>query len=114
MTRANTNCKIELLETIGNRTIECAEIVYIASTLWGMNNETPPENKVINLKVGYSQDEYNQFLKQLNFDYDSGHGSQELYGNVWFINGEWMEREEYDGREWWRIMNRPKIPDNLI
>lgn len=33
--------------------------------------------------------------------YDNGFGGQELYGNVVFTDGTWLERGEYDGLEWW-------------
>ena len=37
------------------------------------------------------------FLNDLNFEYDSGYGGQELYGTVWFKDNTWAGRGEYDG-----------------
>ena len=65
------------------------------------------------LKVGYSKEEYLKFLDTLNFSYDSGYGSQELYGTIWYEDGSWSERGEYDGSEWWEYKKTPVIPNKL-
>lgn len=46
----------------------------------------------------------------VDVEYDNGFGVQELYGTVWFKDGTWAEREEYDGSEWWDIKVRPALP----
>lgn len=51
------------------------------------------------------------FLDNLDFKYDSGFGGQSLYGNVWFADGTWLERGEYDGAEWWEYKATPAIPE---
>ena len=51
------------------------------------------------------------FLNNLDFKYDSGFGGQLLYGNVWFTDGTWLERGEYDGSEWWEYKTTPAIPE---
>lgn len=48
-----------------------------------------------------------QVLPLLNFSYDDGYGGQELFGYIWYADGTWSERGEYDGSEWWRHMKRP-------
>lgn len=45
-----------------------------------------------------------------NVVYDSGFGIQELFGTIWYTDGTWSERGEYDGSEWWEHRERPKIP----
>jgi hypothetical protein len=65
------------------------------------------------LKVGYTKESYEAFLDNLNFTYDDGYGSQELFGTVWFEDGTWGEREEYDGSEWWSYCMCPEIPSDL-
>ena len=50
-------------------------------------------------------------LSLLNVEYDDGYGSQELEGIVLFDDGTWLEREEYDGSEWWRFLATPTIED---
>lgn len=46
-------------------------------------------------------------IDQLNFNYDSGYGGQELFGTVYFNDGTWLDRGEYDGSEWWEHMTPP-------
>lgn len=59
----------------------------------------------------HSGDEYTAFLEQLaTLDYDNGFGSQELHGYVWFTDGTWAERREYDGSEWWVRVTKPAFP----
>jgi len=74
-------------------------------------NEFGPELK--NLKVGYSEQDFEQFLNSLDFHYDSGYGGQELYGIIWYEDGTWSERGEYDGSEWWEHQVIPDIPEEL-
>ena len=56
---------------------------------------------------------YDQFLKDLDFQYDNGYGIQQLSGTIWLINGDWFERGEYDGSEWWEYKTCPQIPEYL-
>lgn len=48
-----------------------------------------------------------QVIPQLNFQYDDCFGGQELFGYIWYTDGTWSEREEYDGSEWWQHKERP-------
>jgi hypothetical protein len=51
-----------------------------------------------------------EVLPQLNFDYDSGFGGQNLYGTIWYSDGTWSSRGEYDGSEWWQYNKCPELP----
>ena len=68
----------------------------------------------VNLKVDWTDEEFKTFLDQMDFEYDSGYGVQELFGIIWLTDGTWLERSEYDGSEWWSHKSLPKIPDHLI
>jgi len=65
------------------------------------------------LRDQYSAEEYEEFLSQLDFDYDNGYGRQCLYGTIWLRDGSWMERYEYDGSEEWVWKIRPPLPPEL-
>ena len=71
-------------------------------------------DEVYNLKIAPSEEEYSAFLDKLDFDYNDGYGSQELFGTIWFEGGTWGEREEYDGSEWWGYHMCPEIPPKLF
>lgn len=68
----------------------------------------------ITLPENYSEAEFDTFLSQLDFDYDAGYGIQMLFGTVWYKDGTYSERSEYDGSEWWEYRKAPEIPDVLI
>ena len=64
------------------------------------------------LPSGYSEDELCVFLESLlKVNYYAGFGGQELYGEIAYNDGTWMERGEYDGSEWWNHQKYPKEPD---
>lgn len=66
------------------------------------------------LKVGYTKEDLEVFLEKINFMYDSGYGSQEVFGKIWFTDDSWATRGEYDGSEWWEHHYLPQIPAELL
>jgi hypothetical protein len=105
------NAKEEFLELIGTRKVKCADINY-ESYGWRLDIVEQLSTQH-SLKVGYSPQELSEFIDSLDFEYDSGYGTQELFGTIWFEMREWAEREEYDGSENWSIKSYPEIPENL-
>jgi hypothetical protein len=99
------NCREEFLEHVDKREVLCAQVEY--------EREFGFPSSVFRLPVGYSLDDANDFLYRLNFEYDNGYGSQELYGMIWYTDGSWSERAEYDGSEWWAYKKCPEIPSKL-
>lgn len=93
----------EILSGLPNKII-CAKIIYDDYKL--------PAKEII-LREEYTLEEYDLFFNQLDFEYDDGYGLQHLYGLIWLDRGKWLEREEYDGSEWWAIREYPKIPKEL-
>lgn len=51
-------------------------------------------------------------IDRLDFEYDEGYGIQQLYGYIWYADGSWSERAEYDGSEWWEHKVCPPLPEN--
>jgi len=98
------NAKQELLHRLEE---PCARLLC-AYIQYGADWEEP--RTLITLKVGYDSEELESFLNKLNFDYDSGFGTQELFGVVWLEDGTWLSRGEYDGSEWWHQNKLPHIP----
>ena len=99
------NAKTELLKKVeGKSKLKCAAIQHIHYK----------NVKIFNLKVGYSEKDYNDFLKQLDFEYDAGFGVQELFGTLWHEDGTWHNRVEYDGSEWWEHHQLPEILSELL
>ena len=101
-----SNAKQELLHVLKEKAkIKCASILY---DKWGGKKS----KKV--LKLNYSDKDYDIFLDSLNFEYDGGYGSQELYGTIWLENGTWLSRSEYDGSEWWNYNILPPISKECL
>lgn len=106
------NAKEELIGAINEiarrralPTCRCAAIMH--------NTLDSPHAEVMALREGYSSDELEEFLESLDFDYDDGYGTQELFGFVWFTDGSWLGRHEYDGSESWEHHVSPVPPDGL-
>lgn len=106
------NAREEFLRLVRGKDLECATILYSKTGAW-FDTHNDEEQRVINLRQDYTEQEYKEFLDKLNFEYDDGYGNQELFGTVWFKDGAWAEREEYDGSEWWSTKSRPEIPETL-
>lgn len=71
------------------------------------------EGKTISLPMNYNRQQYDAFLAQIDFEYYDGFGGQELFGTIWYEDGTWSRRGEYDGSEWWDYNSCPEIPKEL-
>jgi hypothetical protein len=106
---SNQNALLELLDHVEKKgPIKCVQITHKVD----YDNEN---NVNVYLPIGYTQDEVIDFHKKLlNINYDSGYGMQELYGTIWYVDGSWSERREYDGSEWWEHQVCPPVPEHLL
>lgn len=98
------NAKEEFIEHIKGRKVLCAFIEF------GCNYSEDPKQRHV-LKKGYTDSDLSCFLNNLNFEYDDSFGTQELYGTIWYSDGTYSDRREYDGSEWWEHQVIPKIPE---
>jgi len=105
------NAKEEFIKHVGNRIVTCALIDY---SPYSFRDEDEKEDCAYRLRVGYTQEEYDAFVDSLDFVYDNGYGIQQLYGKIWYNDGTWSDRYEYDGSECWDYHCVPTIPDELI
>ena len=108
------NAKEEFLNEIKsvNSKVHCAIIEYNP-----YHNETETgkgTNGTRLLTTGWDDHDLEEFLNSLDFEYDDGYGTQELFGNIWYEDGTWSDRDEYDGSENWRYNRSPEIPEVLI
>ena len=92
------NAQKELAEAIGDR-----QVKYIHIT---MGHECERNRNIIN---GTLPDVW----PLLDFEYDNGYGSQELYGHIWYTDGTWSERYEYNGDERWVHKSCPALPERI-
>ena len=99
------NAKNEFIKHISNRNIKCASIQY--------QKDSFAETILIALKKDYTLQDLTNFLTKLDFEYDDGYGGQRLFGTIWYTDGTWSERGEYDGKEWWEYKSCPEISQDL-
>ena len=85
------NAKEELLREVGEKEVELVRIVF--------GKKHQPQQIIEGSLV--------EVLPMLDFEYDDGYGGQYLYGYIWYTDGTWSERGEYDGTEWWEHKKRP-------
>lgn len=74
----------------------------------GIRCETSIEALIV-LNEGYSKEDYDNFLYELDFEYHEGYGLQQVFGVIWYSDGTWSERNEYDGSEWWSYKKCPEF-----
>lgn len=98
--------RAELIADIDDMTVKCARIKYKGYD-WHARKSMPAQ--WFTLRVNHTPEEYAAFLDALNFEYDNSYGYQHIYGVVWFADGTWLDREEYDGAEWWSHRVVPDI-----
>lgn len=102
-----TNALTELRAIAQGLTIKAAAITYGCG--WDPEDQTSyelPENA-----TAQQTEQFERGLKGVN--YYSGYGTQYLFGTVWFTDGTWAERQEYDGAENWVRKQCPAIPRHL-
>ena len=100
------NARQEFLEHVKGKEVLCAWIRYELSY-------DEKDNEYFNLARNHNEITYQNFLNLLDFEYDNGYGGQELFGTIWYKDGTWSGRGEYDGSEWWKYHKVPEIPDYL-
>lgn len=109
------NAAEELLQALSRISKEANDI----KCLWIGHEESYDDNdenlyeQTFNLNIGWTEQDIQKLWHDLDFEYHDGYGGQELFGIVWFNDGSWLERGEYDGSEWWAYRTTPLIPDNL-
>jgi hypothetical protein len=104
------NAKREFMQHVEYpEAVLCATITYGDCMLFGEDYAT----KSFNLSVNHTAEQYHQFVESLDFNYYNGYGGQELFGCIWFKDGTWSNRGEYDGSEWWEHNRLPAIPNEL-
>lgn len=55
------------------------------------------------------------FLKAADTEYDAGFGSPKVAEDLLVVlgDGSWLERNEYDGSEWWEFKGVPRTPERV-
>jgi hypothetical protein len=111
------NAKKEFLDITKDVEVLCAVVNVCGNegkSYWAPLDSKPIKDKSLMLPVDYTQEEYQNFLNELNFKYDNSWGHLYINGTIWLKDGRWIERLEYDGSEWYKLVERPEIPEQCI
>lgn len=112
------NAKQELLNMLsGESRIKCAEI-YRSYDYDQYDEDDIPIGFEAQLKVGYTDEEYKDFINKLDFEYNNFWNTEVLCGTIWLEDGVWISREfndfSYDISENWMYNRPPMIPTELL
>ena len=107
-----TNLQAETIKHIADVVAErkthvlCVQIIddYYAS---------PTQGKVYQYDHSDEDQHWIDFLNTIDLNYDSGYGTQHYLGKIWYADGTWSTRSEYDGSEWWTHNACPPLPNPL-
>ena len=109
------NCKDEFLGEVKGKNVSCAAILLRGIYKPGdMEEFCSMIDFNHELKPGYSKKDMEDFLFIIDFDYDAGYGRQNLFGYIWYTDGTWSEREEYDGLECWSYKKCPVFGEGVV
>jgi len=108
----NKNAKNEFPALYGD--VICSHVRLSQFKYRSTKPATPsPNNGEFSLKQHHTKKEFDEFLDKLDFDYEAGYGSQNLFGVIWCVDGSYYGRDEYDGAESWELHIYPEIPEKL-
>lgn len=94
-----TNFKQETLERIGDHKVAEYKLEYVRD--WTLS-----ENPTY---MGSDEIKWDVVTKS-ELTYDSGYGCQYWRGWITFKDTpDWLERQEYDGSEWWAWRSKPSL-----
>ncbi len=106
-TKLLSNAKQEFILSVRDHQVLCAKICF--------DPQLPNRScKHINLAKGFTSEDYDSFMEELNFGYDSVRGIQELFGIIWLKNGDWFERFAEGGLEFWLLKTCPDKTKSLF
>ena len=93
------NAKEELIKYVAGKEVAFVSIVF---------------HKYLTHDLIVVKGKLEEVLPLLDFDYDNGYGTQKLFGYIWYTDGTWSERGEYDGSEWWEYKKSPDQDIDII
>lgn len=111
MAYSTSNAKDEFLEHIQGKSVRCATLVY-TRYVDGERCIT-----TFNLKENYNDEEFNEFLKNIDFIYflyRVPSCERNINGTIWYENSQvWSARVGDKRDENWEYYEIPNIPDYL-
>ena len=77
------------------------------------NGKTPEDVLWVGDETRYMS--WEDFKKAAYTSYDNGYGSEEVFESLKIVGKDfWLERNSYDGSEWWEFKTIPNKPKNIF
>lgn len=81
-------------------------------TIQALREHGKNENDVIYVESFPLTADWKSFKLNANFDYDNGYGVNKISLNLKIVGDTWwLERDEYDGSEWWEYKEHPNASE---
>ena len=82
-------------------------------TIDELNAYDKSPDDILWISDGETYCDWNTFAKLANKEYDSGFGLSEVNLSLIVVGNDfWLERQEYDGSEWWTFKKFPTKPQS--
>lgn len=107
------NALTEFLEEIKGKTVISSWIECEYQRDSSLNIMANRE-RIVYLRLGYTPAEYQNFIDKIDFVYEADYEGDDLYGVIWYADGSWSERHEYDGLNIWHYCKIPEYPPECI
>lgn len=96
------NFKDETIKMIGTLQVDEYYLKYLGTTF---------DEEGIQVYSGTDDINWDEIPNEY-LEYYAGYGNQEWYGWITFKDSNsWLERNEYNGAEWWSIYSKPSLKD---
>lgn len=80
----------------------------LEETLQVLRENGKSEEDVLFVKSFPLTTSWEAFKRNANFEYDDGYGCNQISLNLKIVGDSWwLERNEYDGSEWWEFKTHP-------
>lgn len=94
------NLKRHFIEEIKDKELLCAEITIRHAI----------DNTKALLKIGFTDDDLDVFLNEIDCIYDNSYRSRDVDAIIWYKDKTWSETGKYDTGDWWTYHKMPTIP----
>lgn len=91
------------------------ETNFLEETIRALEGNNKKPSDVLWIGDGANWITWEEFKMIGNFEYDSGFGSAIINDRLKVVGSDWwLERNEYDGNEWWEFKRLPEKPEKKI
>ena len=102
--------KESFMQAIIGRTLHCCTMTIYPRNILGYLKKSTHAR----LRVGYTEEEFNDFLERIDISNHWSPGSESVAGTIWFTDGIWATKDIYDTIFGWHIHKIPLVDKSLM